>query len=98
MTIGHDITERKSTQNELSIDSAHWASLFLEGTDIREEVFEDVYTLSLELSGEGREGKLIGTTFIVGNANHEIRETVKELSQIDGALVISGDGTIESAG
>jgi DNA integrity scanning protein DisA with diadenylate cyclase activity len=30
--------------------------------------------------------------------NNEIRETVKELSQIDGAFVISGDGTIEAAG
>ena len=124
LTIGHDITERKITQNDLSIDSAHWVSSFLKGTDIGEEVFEDVYTLSLELSREGREGKQIGTTFIVGNApevlakstqlilnpfeghrrsvrnitNHEIRETVKELSQIDGAFVISGDGTIEAAG
>ena len=31
-------------------------------------------------------------------ATSEIRETVKELSQIDGAFVISGDGIIEAAG
>ena len=81
-------------------------------------------TLSLELSREGREGKPIGTTFMIGSApevlarstqlilnpfeghprsarnmtNHEIRETVKELSQIDGAFIIAGDGTIEAAG
>ena len=124
LSIGHDITDRKIVQEDLSIGSAPWISAFLEGTDIREEVFEEVYTLSLELSKEGREGKAIGTTFIVGSASEvlarstqlilnpfeghprstrnvihdEIRETVKELSQIDGAFVISGDGTIEAAG
>lgn len=124
LSIGHDITERKITHGDLSLDSASWVSTFLEGTDIREEVFEDVYSLALELSREGREGKQIGTAFMVGSApdvlagstqlilnpfeghrrsarnitNHEIRETVKELSQIDGAFVIAGDGTIEAAG
>ena len=124
LTIGYDITDRKITQEDLSIRSASWISKFLEGTDIREEVFEEVYTLSLELSKEGREGKQIGTSFMIGSApevlarstqlilnpfeghprtarnviKNEIRETVKELSQIDGAFVISGDGTIEAAG
>jgi diadenylate cyclase len=124
LSIGHDITERKITIGNRSTRSAPWISTFLEGTDIREEVFEEVYTLALELSKEGREGKPVGTTFMIGSApdvlakstqlilnpfeghprstrnvtNHEIRETVKELSQIDGAFVISGEGTIESAG
>lgn len=124
VSIGNDITDRKiSPENHLS-GSAPWISTFLEGTDIREEVFEDVYSLVLELSREGREGKPIGTTFLIGSAaevmgkstqlilnpfeghprsarnmtNHEIRETVKELSQIDGAFIIAGDGTIEAAG
>ena len=124
LSIGYDITDRKINQKDLSTGSATWISKFLEGTDIKEEVFEEVYTLSLELSREGREGKPVGTTFMIGNApevlarstqlilnpfeghprsarnmtNNEIRETVKELSQIDGAFVISGDGTIEAAG
>jgi PAS domain S-box-containing protein len=124
LTIGYDITDRKINQLDLSGGSTPWINTFLEGTDIREEVFEEVYTLSLELSREGREGKQIGTTFMIGNApevlakstqlilnpfeghprsarnvtNNEIRETVKELAQIDGAFVISGDGTIEAAG
>ncbi len=124
LSIGHDITERKITLGDRSTRSAPWISTFLEGTDIREEVFEEVYTLSLELSREGREGKPVGATFMIGSApdvlakstqlilnpfeghprstrnvtNSEIRETVKELSQIDGAFVISGDGTIEAAG
>jgi PAS domain S-box-containing protein len=124
LSIGHDITDRKIIQEDFSIGSAPWISTFLKGTDISEDVFEEVYTLSLELSREGREGKPIGTTFILGSAlevlarstqlilnpfeghprlsrnvtNEDIRETVKELSQIDGAFVISGDGTIEAAG
>jgi len=124
LSIGYDITDRKTAEDDLSIGSFLWISTFLEGTDIRKEVFEEVYTLSLELSREGREGKPIGTTFIIGSAaevlarstqlilnpfeghprparnvtSNEIRETVKELSQIDGAFVISGDGTVEAAG
>ncbi|MDD1708321.1 MAG: PAS domain S-box protein [Methanoregulaceae archaeon] len=124
LSIGQDITDRKIVQEDLSTGSAPWISTFLKGTDISEEVFEEVYTLSLELSREGREGKPVGTTFVIGSAsevlarstqlilnpfeghprlsrnvtNEDIRETVKELSQIDGAFVISGDGTIEAAG
>ena len=123
LSIGHDITDRKTNLEDPS-GSTPWISTFLEGTDISEDVFEEVYTLALELSREGREGKPIGTTFMIGSApevlarstqlilnpfeghprfgrnvtNNEIRETVKELSQIDGAFVISGDGIIEAAG
>jgi DNA integrity scanning protein DisA with diadenylate cyclase activity len=124
LSVGNDITDRKVNPDDLLSGSAPWISTLLEGTDIREEVFEDVYGLSLELSREGREGKPIGTTFLIGNApdvmakstqlilnpfeghapstrnvtSPEIRETVKELSQIDGAFVIAGDGTIQAAG
>ncbi|MDD1713808.1 MAG: PAS domain S-box protein [Methanoregulaceae archaeon] len=124
LTIGYDITDRSIAKESLTTRSASWISKFLEGTDIREEVFEEVYALALELSREGREGKRVGTTFMIGSApevlgrstqlilnpfeghprsarnviKSEIRETVKELSQIDGAFVISGDGTIEAAG
>jgi diadenylate cyclase len=123
LSIGHDITDRKINLEDPS-GSTPWISTFLEGTDISEDVFEEVYTLALELSREGREGKPVGTTFMIGSApevlarstqlilnpfeghprfgrnvtNNEIRETVKELSQIDGAFVISGDGIIEAAG
>jgi diadenylate cyclase len=124
LTIGYDITDRSIAKEDLTTRSASWISKFLEGTDIREEVFEEVYALALELSREGREGKRIGATFMIGSApdvlarstqlilnpfeghtrsarnviKNEIRETIKELSQIDGAFVISGDGTIEAAG
>jgi len=124
LSIGHDISDRRVNLEDISQGSTPWISTFLEGTDISEEVFEEVYTLAIELSKEGREGKQIGTTFMIGSAaevlarstqlilnpfeghprharnvtNSEIRETVKELSQIDGAFVISGDGIIEAAG
>jgi PAS domain S-box-containing protein len=68
LSIGHDITERKITIGDRSARSAPWISTFLERTDIREEVFEEVYTLALELSKEGREGKPVGATFMIGSA------------------------------
>jgi diadenylate cyclase len=124
LSIGNDITERSSGLQESSLSAAPWISGVLEGTDISDEVFEEVYSISVELAREGREGKPIGTTFLIGDArevlgkstqlilnpfeghppaarnvtNPEVRETVKELSPIDGAFVISGDGVVEAAG
>jgi DNA integrity scanning protein DisA with diadenylate cyclase activity len=77
----------------------------------------------MEIAREGREGKSVGTAFIIGDAanvmakskqmilnpfeghakesrmitNCEIREMIKELAQLDGAFVVSGDGLIEAA-
>jgi trk system potassium uptake protein TrkH len=52
--------------------SAHpeetWKSGLLAGTDIRPEVFEAVFRTAIEISREGREGKPIGTAFIVGDS------------------------------
>jgi diadenylate cyclase len=124
LSIGNDITERSSGLQETSLSAAPWISGLLEGTDISEDVFEEVYSISIELSKEGREGKPIGTTFLVGDAREvlgkstqlilnpfeghppaarnvtspDVRETIKELSPIDGAFVISGDGVVEAAG
>lgn len=87
-------------------------------------VFARVLQLASELSLEGREGKPVGTLFVLGDeegiapyirqmiANpfhgyHRrernildpgLEETVKEYAKIDGAFIIAGDGTIESAG
>ena len=57
LSIGYDITDRKSNQKDLPTGSASWISKFLEGTDIREEVFEEVYTLLPRTfpGGKGRE-------------------------------------------
>ncbi len=97
---------------------------FLREVDIKHEVFESALNIALEIGREGREGRLIGTAFLIGSSkkvmgmskqlilnpfeghligeriitNSEIRETVKELAQLDGVFVITGDGVIEATG
>lgn len=91
---------------------------------IKPEVMERVLAIATELAVEGREGKAVGSLFIIGNTkeikpfvkplvlnpfygykdedrnilNPFMDETVKEFSTIDGAFIISGEGTLESAG
>jgi DNA integrity scanning protein DisA with diadenylate cyclase activity len=83
-----------------------------------------VVDLAVEIGREGREGKSVGTMFVVGNhrkvlelsheqihdpfkgyqkkdrmiANPKVRESIKELAQIDGAFVVSSDGCVMAAG
>ena len=92
--------------------------------DIDISIFNRVIQIALELAVEGREGKPVGTIFVLGdregvlpyttkliaNPFHGyapedrnildpgIEETVKEYAKIDGAFIISGNGTVESAG
>ncbi len=94
----------------------------LKGFDIR--VIERILTIAEEIRNEGREGKKIGTLFVVGSPEElqpylkqlilnpfrgyppeernilrdDIAETVKEFAQLDGAFIVSKDGTIVSAG
>lgn len=91
------------------------------GVDTR--VLKQTVTLAVEIAREGREGRKIGTLFIVGDsdkvlktsrplildplyghpdeakhiADPELRETLKELAQLDGAFVVSDEGTVLSA-
>jgi hypothetical protein len=83
-----------------------------------------IVDIALDIGALGREGKPVGTTFIIGNieqvmrASHqaifnpfkgypehgrelnssEVVESIKELSQLDGAFVISENGIVEAAG
>ena len=92
--------------------------------DLELSAFTRVLQLSTQLALEGREGKPVGTLFVVGNydgvgpytrqmiinpfhgyrreerniLDPGIEETVKEYARIDGAFIVAGDGTIESAG
>jgi DNA integrity scanning protein DisA with diadenylate cyclase activity len=94
------------------------------GSVARLDVLLRVFQLASELSSEGREGKPVGTIFVVGDdeglenltqqlilnpfAGHadedrnlldpSIGETVKELAKLDGAFLISADGTVRAAG
>jgi DNA integrity scanning protein DisA with diadenylate cyclase activity len=45
-----------------------WKAGLVAGTDIRPEVFEAVFATAVEISREGREGKPVGTAFIVGDS------------------------------
>jgi DNA integrity scanning protein DisA with diadenylate cyclase activity len=90
---------------------------------INRPVLEAVVVLAVEIAREGREGRKIGTLFIVGDSpavlsrsrslildplqghpdelkritNHDTRETIKELAQLDGAFIVSDDGIVLSA-
>jgi DNA integrity scanning protein DisA with diadenylate cyclase activity len=93
-------------------------------TDARKQTLEEVILLAVEIAREGREGRKIGTLFVVGDVEAvlersrpllldplyghptdllhverpDLRETVKELAQLDGAFVVDDDGTFVSAG
>jgi diadenylate cyclase len=86
-------------------------------------VLEQTVALAVEIAREGREGRKIGTLFVVGDAEKvlkhskpmildplyghpdeskriddpDVRETLKELAQLDGAFVVSDEGVVISA-
>ncbi|MCH8045403.1 MAG: DNA integrity scanning protein DisA nucleotide-binding domain protein [Planctomycetes bacterium] len=88
------------------------------------ETLKTVVDLAVEIGREGREGKPVGTLFVVGDSrkvlNHShatgfdpvkgysrkerdlrdqrVREGIKEIAQIDGAIIVSADGIVEAAG
>jgi diadenylate cyclase len=90
---------------------------------VNTHVLEQIITLAVEIAREGREGRKIGTLFVVGDsetvlrssrplildplAGHpeakkriddpNVRETLKELAQLDGAFVVSNEGVVLSA-
>ena len=92
--------------------------------ETRKETLEEIIQLAVEIAREGREGRKIGTLFVVGDveqvldrsrpllldplyghpsellhvARPDLRETVKELAQLDGAFLVADDGTFVSAG
>ena len=87
------------------------------------EVLEQTIALAVEIAREGREGRKIGTLFVVGDSEEvfrrskplildplhghpdeskritdpDMRETLKELAQLDGAFVVSDGGVVLSA-
>lgn len=87
------------------------------------QVLEQTIVLAVEVAREGREGRKIGTLFVIGDeravissskplildplaghpdeskhiADPDLRETLKELAQLDGAFVVSDSGVVVSA-
>jgi DNA integrity scanning protein DisA with diadenylate cyclase activity len=87
------------------------------------QTLEQVLFLAVEIAREGREGRKVGTLFVVGDAGRTLqlsrclildplqghaetlkrldspgmRETIKELAQLDGAFIVSDEGVVISA-
>jgi diadenylate cyclase len=87
------------------------------------DTLQTVVNLALEIGREGREGKPVGTLFVVGDTQRvrkrshtasfdpvkgysrkernlkstRVREGIKEIAQMDGAILVAGDGTVEAA-
>jgi diadenylate cyclase len=91
--------------------------------EVNSRVLEQTVALAVEIAREGREGRKIGTLFVVGDSHKvlkhskplildplyghpderkriddpDVRETLKELAQLDGAFVVSDEGVVVSA-
>ncbi len=89
-------------------------------TKVPLETLKTVVDLALEIGREGREGKPVGTLFVVGDhtntlknsrplgldpfkgylsaernlRDRRLREDIKEIAQLDGAMIVRADGTI----
>jgi diadenylate cyclase len=69
LCIGNDITDRKRS-GEVRISTDTWKDIVVADTDVNEEVFDAVFHICTEISIEGREGKSVGTTFLIGDAEN----------------------------
>ena len=91
--------------------------------EVDARVLEQTVSLAVEIAREGREGRKIGTLFVVGDSGEvikrskplildplhghpdeskqiedpDMRETIKELAQLDGAFLVSNAGVVLSA-
>ena len=94
-----------------------------EKRQVNARVLKQTVSLAVEIAREGREGRKIGTLFVVGDSgevvkrskplildplhghpdeskqieNPDMRETIKELAQLDGAFLVSNSGVVLSA-
>jgi len=66
--IGHDITDH-AHRDRLRISTAAWRDTVIAETDVKDEVFDSVLHICVEIAREGREGKKLGTAFVVGDAD-----------------------------
>jgi diadenylate cyclase len=91
--------------------------------NIPRDVMLELVDLAIEVAREGREGRKIGTLFVIGDEDEvskqsrclildpllghpkaqtkltdpNLRETVKDLAQLDGGFIVSADGHVLSA-
>lgn len=66
LCLGEDITGQ-GTGESRQIRADPWKYSVLKGTRVKEEVFDSVFHLCVEISREGREGHPVGTSFVLGD-------------------------------
>ena len=107
----------------LDLKSDLFKEICTERRGVNTRVLKQTVTLAVEIAREGREGRKIGTLFVVGDsdavlgnsrplildplaghpdeakhiADPDVRETLKELAQLDGGFVVSDSGVVLSA-
>jgi len=128
MTMKHPIIKSPGRRKGLSCDFTSRRQELLKSISsispkIDEEIIIEFLELGIEIAREGREGRKVGTMFVIGDegkvfqksqtlimdplkghpkkekhiTNPDLRETVKELAQLDGGYLVSGDGYVLSA-
>lgn len=76
LCIGHDITDRKHGDGGVArISTDTWKDMVVADTDVKEEVFDAVFHICTEISIEGREGKPVGTTFLIGDTKNVLEKS-----------------------
>jgi PAS domain S-box-containing protein len=75
LCIGHDITDHKHTDEGPRISTDSWRDQVIADTDVEEEVFDAVFHICTEISKEGREGKQIGTAFLLGDTGNVLQHS-----------------------
>jgi len=91
---------------------------------VKADVFEATLNIAREISKEGREGRRVGTAFVIGDSDRvlklssqlilnpfegqapdkrnitdpALKETIKELAQLDGVFIIGANGYIHASG
>lgn len=75
LCIGHDITDRRRGSSEVRISTDTWKDMVVADTDVKEDVFDAVFHICTEISIEGREGKPVGTTFLIGDTKHVLEKS-----------------------
>ena len=75
LCIGNDITDRRRGAGEVRISTDTWKDMVVADTDVKEEVFDAVFHICTEISIEGREGKPVGTTFLIGDTRNVLEKS-----------------------
>ena len=104
-------------------DKGYLKRIEAEELGVNSQTLQSILVLAVEIAREGREGRKVGTMFVVGDEEETLkrstplildpllghpadkkhvddpnmRQTVKELAQLDGAFIVSEDGAVVSA-